>query len=41
MNQFVDKMAHLKVLRTLEALAKNKENIEDYMYYVKVHDYTK
>lgn len=40
-NPHVDKMAHLKVLRTLESLAKNKEQVEDRMYYVKVQDYAK
>lgn len=36
---FVDKMAHLKVLRSLENSAKDGVSIEDQIYFVKVKDY--
>lgn len=38
---FVDKMAHFKVIRSLENSAKDGVNIEDQMYYVKVKDFKK
>ena len=38
---FVDKMAHLKVIRSLEEAAKEGIKIEDQMMYVKVKDYKK
>ena len=38
---FVDKMSHLKVLRSLENSAENGIAIEDQMLYVKVKDYKK
>lgn len=36
---FIDKMAHLKVLRSLENSANEGVSIEDQMYYVKIKDY--
>ena len=36
---FVDRMAHLKVLHALENSARDKVEVEDQMYYVKVKDY--
>lgn len=36
---FVDKMAHLKVLRSLENSAKEGVSVEDQMYFVKVRDF--
>ena len=38
---FVDKMAHLKVIKNLEAAAESGVNIEEHMLYVKVKDYKK
>lgn len=35
---FVDKMAHFKVIRSLENSAKDGVSIEDQMYYVKTKD---
>lgn len=35
---FVDKMAHSKVIKGLEAAAKENKPVEEYMYYVKVVD---
>ena len=35
---FVDKMAHNKIIKNLEAAAKENKPIEEYMYYVKVVD---
>ena len=36
---FVDKMAHLKVLRALENSARDGVTVEEYMHYVKVKDF--
>ena len=36
---FVDKMAHLKVIKNLEEAAKDGIKVEDQMLYVKVKDY--
>ena len=38
---FIDKMAHLKVIKNLEDAAKDGIQIEDRMLYVKVKDYKK
>ena len=36
---FVDKMAHLKVLRALENSARDGVTVEEYMHFVKVKDF--
>ena len=36
---FVDKMAHLKIIKSLEDAVKDGIQIEDQMLYVKVKDY--
>ena len=38
---FVDRMAHFKVLRSLEKCANNGVEIQDEVYYVKVKDFKK
>ena len=38
---FVDKMAHLKVIKSLEAAATEGIKLEDQLLYVKVKDYKK
>ena len=38
---FVDKMAHLKIIKNLEDAVKNPIKIEDEMLYAKVKDYRK